>query len=245
MAVIRGPSPELTLKLVDALVRGGVLGIEITFTTPDAVGVTRSLHQQFGDSILLGMGTLTEPQHAQQAVDAGATFLVSPHTEAELGRAMTATGLVTMMGALTPTEVMAAKKLGTDVVKLFPGVADGSGIREGAEGTLPRHPGYADGRRVGGERGEWFAAGYTRWERAASCARQSGEGRAVRGDRGGRRSSPPPSSRRAPDYAEPDSACEGRHGDLLTVNPNHEAPVRLPAHLLNARRCAASGSPPA
>ncbi|MFN8564505.1 MAG: bifunctional 4-hydroxy-2-oxoglutarate aldolase/2-dehydro-3-deoxy-phosphogluconate aldolase [Anaerolineae bacterium] len=159
VAVIRGPSPELTLKLVDALVRGGVLGIEITFTTPDAVGVTRSLHQQFGDSILLGMGTLTEPQHAQQAVDAGATFLVSPHTEAELGRAMTATGLVTMMGALTPTEVMAAKKLGTDVVKLFPGSLTGAAYVKALKGPFPDIRVMPTGGVSVENVGEWFAAG--------------------------------------------------------------------------------------
>ena len=114
VAVIRGPSPELTVKLVDALVRGGVTGIEITFTTPDALQVTQALHQQYGDAILLGMGTLTEPEHASSALQAGAAFLVSPGTEPELARAMTATGLLTMMGALTPTEVMMAKRLGSD-----------------------------------------------------------------------------------------------------------------------------------
>jgi hypothetical protein len=56
VAVIRGPSPELTLKLVDALVRSGVTGIEITFTTPNALQVTQALHQQYGDTILLGDG---------------------------------------------------------------------------------------------------------------------------------------------------------------------------------------------
>ncbi len=137
VAVIRGPSPDLTLKLVDALVRGGVLGIEITYSTPNAVEVVRALHKQYGGEILLGMGTLTEPDHAKPAVEAGATFLVSPHTEPNLAHAMTATGLLTMMGALTPSEVMMAKHLGTDVIKLFPGSLTGPDYVKALKGPFP------------------------------------------------------------------------------------------------------------
>src|SRR3972149_1825858 len=97
VAVIRGPSLALTLKLVDALVRGGVPGIEITFSTPDALQVVETLGERYRDDILLGMGTLTEPEQAHLALDAGAVFLVSPHTEPDLAGAMTATGLPVMM----------------------------------------------------------------------------------------------------------------------------------------------------
>ena len=59
LAVIRGPSPELTIKMVEALITGGVLGIEITYSTPNAEEVVRAISQKYGDSIVLGMGTLT------------------------------------------------------------------------------------------------------------------------------------------------------------------------------------------
>jgi 2-dehydro-3-deoxyphosphogluconate aldolase/(4S)-4-hydroxy-2-oxoglutarate aldolase len=85
LAVLRGPSPDLTLKMVEALINGGVTGIEITFTTPNAAEVVKSLDQQFGSEIILGMGTLTKPEHVDQAVNAGAVFLVSPHTDTTLG----------------------------------------------------------------------------------------------------------------------------------------------------------------
>jgi 2-dehydro-3-deoxyphosphogluconate aldolase/(4S)-4-hydroxy-2-oxoglutarate aldolase len=137
VAVIRGPSLDLTLKLVEALVRGGVLGIEITFTTPNALEVTRQLCQQYQDRILLGMGTLTDPEQAHQALEAGAAFLVSPHTEPDLARSMTTTGLLTMMGALTPSEVMLAKRLGSDVIKLFPGSLTGPGYVKALKGPFP------------------------------------------------------------------------------------------------------------
>ncbi|MGW8250480.1 MAG: bifunctional 4-hydroxy-2-oxoglutarate aldolase/2-dehydro-3-deoxy-phosphogluconate aldolase, partial [Anaerolineales bacterium] len=76
LAVIRGPSPELTVQMVSALVAGGVTGIEITYSTPNAPQVVETLARDFGDRILLGMGTLTETEHAEMAVKAGASFLV-------------------------------------------------------------------------------------------------------------------------------------------------------------------------
>ena len=121
IAVLRGPSKEVTLKMVDALREGGVIGIEITYTTPNAPQVVQTLADRFGDDLILGMGTLTEPYQAQEAVDAGATFLVSPHCEPELAQSMSSTGVPIMMGALTPAEVAMSHKLGSDVVKLFPG----------------------------------------------------------------------------------------------------------------------------
>lgn len=81
LAVIRGGSAEEAVKIVDALVIGGVTGIEITFTTPDALDVVRILAKKYRDNILLGMGTLTKPENAEVAKHAGAQFLVSPHTE--------------------------------------------------------------------------------------------------------------------------------------------------------------------
>jgi 2-dehydro-3-deoxyphosphogluconate aldolase/(4S)-4-hydroxy-2-oxoglutarate aldolase len=106
IAVLRGPSPELTLKMVDALVAGGVRNIEITLSTPDAYAVTAKVAVKYRDQIVLGMGTLTEVSDVNQAVAAGARFLVSPVCEPNLVKAMVASGLVTMAGALTPTEVL-------------------------------------------------------------------------------------------------------------------------------------------
>jgi 2-dehydro-3-deoxyphosphogluconate aldolase/(4S)-4-hydroxy-2-oxoglutarate aldolase len=159
LAVIRGPSPELTLRMVEALVAGGVTGIEITYTTPDAAAVVRALDERFGQDILLGMGTLTEPEQAAEAQDAGARFLVSPHTEPELARAMTATGLPVMFGALTPSEVMMAHRLGSDVVKLFPGSLAGPSYLKALHGPFPHIKLMPTGGVSLENVGDWFAAG--------------------------------------------------------------------------------------
>ncbi|MET0783516.1 MAG: bifunctional 4-hydroxy-2-oxoglutarate aldolase/2-dehydro-3-deoxy-phosphogluconate aldolase, partial [Leifsonia flava] len=120
LAVLRAPSAESAIRTADALVDGGVTGLEITFTTPDAPAVIRALDEKYGDRIYLGAGTVTTAREAERAADAGARFLVSPGTREALTAAMKATGLVVMTGALSPTEVMAAVEYGSDVVKIFP-----------------------------------------------------------------------------------------------------------------------------
>jgi 2-dehydro-3-deoxyphosphogluconate aldolase/(4S)-4-hydroxy-2-oxoglutarate aldolase len=159
IAVIRGPSPELTLKMVDALINGGVTGIEITYSTPNAAEVVRQLDAHFGEKIILGMGTLTEPAQAPEAKFAGARFLVSPVTDPVLGKAMTDTGLAVMIGALTPTEVLQAFKMGSDVVKIFPGSAVGPSYIKALKGPFPNIPTMPTGGVSISNVGDWFAAG--------------------------------------------------------------------------------------
>lgn len=159
VAVIRGPSADLTVRMVEALVAGGVTGIEITYTTPDATGVTRALDRAFGDAILLGMGTLTDPEQAAEARDAGARYLVSPITDEALARAMVATGLPVMIGALTPTEIFRAHQLGSDVVKLFPGSVVGPDYVKALRGPFPQIPLMPTGGVDEGNLSAWFAAG--------------------------------------------------------------------------------------
>ena len=159
LAVIRGPSPELTVQMVEALVKGGVKGIEITYSTPNAEEVVKRLAAKFGDSIVLGMGTLTKPEQAESAKAAGASFLVSPICEPELVKAMIATGLLTMAGALTPTEVYQAYSLGTDVVKIFPGSLGGPAYVKALKGPFPYIPMMPTGGVNAGNAVDWFAAG--------------------------------------------------------------------------------------
>jgi 2-dehydro-3-deoxyphosphogluconate aldolase / (4S)-4-hydroxy-2-oxoglutarate aldolase len=159
IAVIRGPSPELTVKMVSALIEGGVLGIEITYSTPNAAEVVRSLDKQFGEKIVLGMGTLTEVAQVEEATSAGARFLVSPVSEPTLGRAMVASGLPVMIGAFTPTEVLQAYKMGSDVVKIFPGSLGGPAYLKALKGPFPYIPMMPTGGVSAANVADWFAAG--------------------------------------------------------------------------------------
>lgn len=159
IAVIRGPSPELTLKMVGALVAGGVKGIEITYSTPNAAEVVRQLSKGFGQEIVLGMGTLTEPAQVDEALNAGACFLVSPICEPTLAGSMVASGVPVMIGAFTPTEVYQTYKMGSDVVKIFPGSLAGPSYMKALKGPFPSIPMMPTGGVSVANIGEWFAAG--------------------------------------------------------------------------------------
>lgn len=159
LAVIRGPSAELTVKMVEALVAGGVLGIEVTYSTPDAEGVVRTLSGKFGDRIVLGMGTLTKPEQASAAKAAGANFIVSPVCEPTLVKTMVNSGLLNMAGAFTPTEVLQAYNLGADVVKVFPGSLGGPAYVKALKGPFPYIPMMPTGGVSAANVAEWFATG--------------------------------------------------------------------------------------
>lgn len=159
LAVIRGPSPDVTVNMVKALVAGGVMGIEITYSTPNAEEVVRTLAKEFGEDILLGMGTLTKPEQALSAKEAGAHYLVSPVCETQLVKAMVSSGLLTMVGALTPTEVFHAYSLGADVIKIFPGSLGGPAYIKALKGPFPYIPMMPTGGVSPNNIADWFDTG--------------------------------------------------------------------------------------
>ncbi len=159
LAVLRGPSPKLTLQMVEALVAGGVLGLEITYSTPEATRVVKELHDKYGDEILWGMGTLTHPGQVDQAKQAGANYIVSPHYEAELAQAMAASGLGVMIGALSPSEVVQAYRIGSDIIKIFPGSLGGPAYMKALRGPFPEIPMMPTGGISPENIVDWFAAG--------------------------------------------------------------------------------------
>lgn len=159
LAVIRGPSKTLTLQMVEALIKGGIIGIEITYTTPQAEEVVSALKKTYGEKILLGMGTLTRPEQVQSAKGAGASFIVSPVCESKLVDAMVKSGLVAMAGALTPTEIFQAHTSGIDVIKVFPGSLAGPRYLKAIHGPFPHIDMMPTGGVSKSNIPDWFAAG--------------------------------------------------------------------------------------
>ncbi len=159
LAVLRAPSPELALEASEAIIRGGVTGIEVTFSTPDAPSVIRELIARHGDAAYIGAGTVTTAAQAELAADAGAEFLVSPGTLPRLTRSMLDTGRVVMTGAMTPTEVMGALELGVDVVKIFPASLGGPSYLGALRGPFPDAPLMPTGGVSPDNLAAWFAAG--------------------------------------------------------------------------------------
>lgn len=159
LAVLRAPSPELALEASEAIIRGGVTGIEVTFSTPDAPAVIRELIARHGDAAYIGAGTVTTSEQAELAAGAGAEFLVSPGTLPDLTRAMLDTGRVVMTGAMTPTEVMSALALGVDVAKIFPASLGGPSYLGALRGPFPHAPLMPTGGVSPDNLAAWFAAG--------------------------------------------------------------------------------------
>lgn len=158
-AVLRAPGVEAALDAIEALVRGGITGIEVTYSTPDAAVVIAESISRHGDVAYVGAGTVTTPAQAREAADAGAAFLVSPGSLPWLTAEMCATGAVAMTGALTPTEVMSATAAGADVVKIFPASAVGPSFLRALRGPFPDVPLMPTGGVTPVNLGEWFAAG--------------------------------------------------------------------------------------
>jgi len=118
--VIRAASIEDALSATEALYQGGLPIAEITMTVPGAVAAIRSLAQQRGRDILIGAGTVLDVQAASQCVKAGAQFLASPGLDLETVAFAQSLNKPIFAGALTPTEIIAAWRSGSDFVKVFP-----------------------------------------------------------------------------------------------------------------------------
>ena len=120
VAVVRARSLEQVLPLSEALIEAGFRAIEITMTTPNALEGIRQASNRFEKVASIGVGTVLNAETARRAIDAGAEFIVSPITKAEIAQVAGAAARPVMLGAYTPTEAQAAFEAGTDYVKLFP-----------------------------------------------------------------------------------------------------------------------------
>ncbi len=122
IGVVRTPSREEAAAQARALAAGGVELVEITFSVPGASGLLRELlaARSSAGPPWFGMGTTSTAVRAREAIAAGAEFLVTPNVSAEVAREARQAGLFLVMGALTPTEIVAANELGADLIKVYP-----------------------------------------------------------------------------------------------------------------------------
>tara|TARA_E500000305_G_scaffold57215_1_gene45620 strand:+ start:304 stop:948 length:645 start_codon:yes stop_codon:yes gene_type:complete len=117
--VIRTPSADLAIRACEWLLEAGLQALELTFTTPDAHRVIETFARTAPDA-LIGAGTVRTPEQAKAAIDAGASFLVSPGAAPGVGEAAAKAGIPYLPGAATPSEVEARWAAGAAVVKIFP-----------------------------------------------------------------------------------------------------------------------------
>jgi len=139
IAVVRAETPELALKIAEAVRLGGVEAIEITMTVPGAVDVIKELARTYSNrEILIGAGTVLDSETARTCLLAGAEFIVSPGFNRDLVRLANRYRKLCMPGAFTVTEILTAMESGADIVKLFPANTVGPEYVKALRGPLPQ-----------------------------------------------------------------------------------------------------------
>lgn len=120
IAIVRGAQPEDVPAIAEALYRGGIHAIEITLNSTGAFGAIEQLAKQMKGNMLVGAGTVLDAASAAQAIGSGAQFIISPSLDVDVIRQTKALDKVSIPGAYTATEVVAAYKAGGDLIKIFP-----------------------------------------------------------------------------------------------------------------------------
>lgn len=118
--VVRTPTPESALRAIEAIYEGGIRAAEVTMTVPGAVKVLEQLADKFGGKMVLGAGTVLDPETCRICMLAGAQFFVTPALNLKTIEMAQRYGKPVCPGALTPTEVLTAWQAGADIVKVFP-----------------------------------------------------------------------------------------------------------------------------
>lgn len=129
------------MAVVEALKQAGLRVAEVTMTVPNAIGAISSVAKRFAGEVLVGAGTVTDAETVRRAVDAGADFIVTPCLVPEVIDAARRADVAVLPGALTPTEVFEAFRLGGDMVKVFPAQSvGGAGYLRALRGPFPDIP---------------------------------------------------------------------------------------------------------
>jgi 2-dehydro-3-deoxyphosphogluconate aldolase/(4S)-4-hydroxy-2-oxoglutarate aldolase len=138
IAVVRSPDSQQLVGAARALAEGGVTAIEITMSVPNALEVLGQVRQALGNRILLGAGTVLDPETARAVLLAGAEYVVAPTLNREVIRLCRRYDKLVMPGAFTPTEILTAWEAGADIVKVFPADVVGPAFFKALRGPLPQ-----------------------------------------------------------------------------------------------------------
>ncbi|HEX7955746.1 MAG TPA: bifunctional 2-keto-4-hydroxyglutarate aldolase/2-keto-3-deoxy-6-phosphogluconate aldolase [Pyrinomonadaceae bacterium] len=160
VAVVRAETADAARRTADAVLEGGCPAVEMTFTVPGAHRVIEELARAYKPSeLILGAGTVLDPETARIAILSGASYVVAPSLNVETVRLCNRYQVPVMPGAMTVREVLEALEAGADIVKLFPGEAFGPSIIRALRGPLPQAPLMPTGGVDLSNVAEWIRAG--------------------------------------------------------------------------------------
>lgn len=140
VAIIRGADPKDVLSIVKALHEGGIRVVEIALNSPGALDSIKEVTGEMGADMMVGAGTVLDPESARAALLAGARFILSPTLNLETIKMTKRYGAVSIPGAYTPTEILQAFEAGADIIKVFPASALGPGYFKDVHGPLSQIP---------------------------------------------------------------------------------------------------------
>lgn len=138
VAVVRLDSGDQLIKVAEALKAGGISAIEFTVPTPNSLEMIKQAASHFGDEVIMGAGTVLDPETARAAILSGAQFIVTPAFNPKTIELCRRYGKPIIPGALTPTEILTAWEAGADMVKVFPADAMGPGYIKAVLAPLPQ-----------------------------------------------------------------------------------------------------------
>lgn len=136
VSIIRGLEGPIVDNTVQALYEGGIRAVEITFNTPGAAGIIERLKKEYSGKMIIGAGTVLDPETARIAILAGADYILSPSLNLKVIEVCNRYGKLAVPGVLTPTEVVNAIEAGAQIVKLFPARAFGPVYIKDLKGPL-------------------------------------------------------------------------------------------------------------
>ena len=138
VAVVRVGSAREALEVCPAIARGGVKPVEVTMTVPNAIDIIKEFKSTVKDEVLVGAGTVLDPETARAAILAGVDYIVTPTLNLKVIEMCHRYGIVVIPGAFTPTEILTAWEAGADIVKVFPAGVGGPQYLRDIKGPLPQ-----------------------------------------------------------------------------------------------------------
>lgn len=159
VAVVRMADAGRLVAVAHAIAEGGVTAIEITMTTPNALGVIEDVSRELGDTVVVGVGSVLDAETARRAVEAGARYVVSPVFKREVVAAAHRLGVPAMPGCFSPTEILAATEARADVVKVFPADVLGLPFFKAVMAPMPHLKLMPTGGVTLTNAGDWIRAG--------------------------------------------------------------------------------------
>ena len=161
VAVVRAENADQALRISEACIKGGVAGIELTYTVPGATDIIARLASEYKASteFVIGAGTVLDSETARMAILAGAQYVVSPYFDADTVKLCNGYRVAVMPGAMTIKEAAEVMKSGADIIKIFPGELFGPGIIKAILAPLPHARMMPTGGVTVDNVGEWIKAG--------------------------------------------------------------------------------------